>query len=69
MRLSPAEIAAIKAAACEAFGGQAVVRVFGSRLDRYERFAAAYEAFPYLFDAVDRTTRVVADRLLPDVQP
>jgi uncharacterized protein len=33
MRLSPAEIAAIKAAADEAFGADAVVRLFGSRLD------------------------------------
>jgi predicted nucleotidyltransferase len=33
MRLSIQEIAAIKAAAVEAFGQDAVVRLFGSRLD------------------------------------
>jgi predicted nucleotidyltransferase len=33
MRLSPAEVAAIKAAAREAFGDGAVVRLFGSRVD------------------------------------
>ena len=33
MRLTPHEIAAIKAAAREAFGETAVVRLFGSRVD------------------------------------
>lgn len=33
MRLEPEEIAAIKAAAAEAFGPTAVVRLFGSRVD------------------------------------
>lgn len=33
MRLTPGEVAAIKAAAAEAFGGTAVVRLFGSRVD------------------------------------
>ena len=33
MRLTPDEIAAIKAAATEAFGADAVVRLFGSRVD------------------------------------
>ena len=33
MRLTPAEIAAIKAAARDAFGETAVVRLFGSRVD------------------------------------
>lgn len=32
MRLSPEEVAAIKAAAAEAFGPDAVVRLFGSRV-------------------------------------
>jgi len=32
MRLSPQEVAAIKAAAAEAFGPEAVVRLFGSRV-------------------------------------
>ena len=33
MRLTPEEIAAIKATAAEAFGVDAVVRLFGSRVD------------------------------------
>ena len=33
MRLTPHEVAAIKAAAREAFGDNAVVRLFGSRVD------------------------------------
>lgn len=33
MRLTPPEVAAIKAAAREAFGEKAVVRLFGSRVD------------------------------------
>ena len=33
MRLTPHEVAAIKAAAAEAFGETAVVRLFGSRVD------------------------------------
>ena len=33
MRLTPHEVAAIKAAAREAFGESAVVRLFGSRVD------------------------------------
>lgn len=32
MRLAPEEVEAIKAAACEAFGQSAVVRLFGSRV-------------------------------------
>ena len=37
MRLTPAEIAAIKAAARQAFGETAVVRLFGSRVDDSRR--------------------------------
>lgn len=37
MRLTPHEIAAIKAAAREAFGDTAVVRLFGSRVDDSKR--------------------------------
>lgn len=37
MRLTPEEIAAIKAAAAEAFGPDAVVRLFGSRVDDARR--------------------------------
>ena len=37
MRLAPHEIAAIKAAAREAFGDTAVVRLFGSRVDDSKR--------------------------------
>ena len=37
MRLTPAEIAAIKAAARQAFGATAVVRLFGSRVDDSRR--------------------------------
>lgn len=37
MRLSPHEIAAIKAAAAHAFGADATVRLFGSRLDDSRR--------------------------------
>lgn len=33
MRLKPHEVVAIKAAAMDAFGGNAVVRLFGSRVD------------------------------------
>lgn len=33
MRLEPGEVAAIKAAAADAFGASAVVRLFGSRVD------------------------------------
>ena len=33
MRLEPEEVAAIKAAARHAFGADAVVRLFGSRVD------------------------------------
>lgn len=32
MRLTPTEVAAIKAATCEAFGASAIVRLFGSRI-------------------------------------
>jgi predicted nucleotidyltransferase len=37
MRLTPAEVAAIKAAAAEAFGPDAVVRLFGSRVHDHLR--------------------------------
>ena len=37
MRLTAEEVAAIKAAACEAFGGTVIVRLFGSRTDDTER--------------------------------
>lgn len=37
MRLTPQEIAAIKASACEAFGADVIVRLFGSRLDDHRR--------------------------------
>lgn len=37
MRLTPTEIAAIKAAARDAFGETAVVRLFGSRVDDSRR--------------------------------
>ena len=37
MRLKPHEIAAIKAAAAQAFGPDAVVRLFGSRVDDTRR--------------------------------
>lgn len=37
MRLSPDEVAAIKAAAASAFGAGAVVRLFGSRVDDARR--------------------------------
>lgn len=37
MRLSPAEVAAIGESAVQAFGEDAVVRVFGSRLDDSRR--------------------------------
>ena len=37
MRLTPEEVAAIKAAAAEAFGQGAVVRLFGSRVDDMRR--------------------------------
>lgn len=37
MRLSPHEVAAIKAAAREAFGPSAIVRLFGSRVDDARR--------------------------------
>ena len=37
MRLTADEVAAIKAAAAEAFGATAVVRLFGSRIDDHER--------------------------------
>lgn len=37
MRLTDHEIAAIKEAACEAFGASTVVRLFGSRVDPAKR--------------------------------
>lgn len=37
MRLSVSQVEAIKAAAAEAFGGDAIVRVFGSRADDNRR--------------------------------
>jgi len=37
MRLAPADIVAIKAAAAETFGDDAVVRLFGSRVDDRRR--------------------------------
>ena len=37
MRLSPEEVATIKAAALEAFGPTAIVRLFGSRVDDARR--------------------------------
>ena len=37
MRLTPGELAALKAAAAEAFGPDAVVRLFGSRVDDARR--------------------------------
>jgi predicted nucleotidyltransferase len=37
MRLRPAEVTAIKAAAADIFGASAVVRLFGSRTDDTER--------------------------------
>lgn len=30
--------------------------------DRYDRFAAAYDAFPFLFNAAERASRVIAAR-------
>ena len=37
--------------------------------ERYDRFIAAYEAFPFLFDAVDRAIAVVAARDLLKEHP
>ena len=36
---------------------------------RYDRFAAAYDAFTFLFDAADRACRVIADRNLLSAKP
>ncbi|WP_174286777.1 hypothetical protein [Sphingomonas bacterium] len=32
--------------------------------DRYDRFATAHDAFPFLFDAAERAAQVIADRRL-----
>jgi hypothetical protein len=37
--------------------------------DRYDRFAAAFDAFPFFFDAADRARRMVVARGLLDPEP
>lgn len=37
--------------------------------DRYDRFSAAFDALPFLFDAAERAERVVAERGVLDPQP
>lgn len=37
--------------------------------ERYDRFLAAHDAFPFLFDATERAARVVAERRLLESRP
>jgi hypothetical protein len=37
--------------------------------DRYDRFASAYDAFPFLFDATERARRVIAARGMLEPKP
>ena len=37
--------------------------------DRYDRFADAFDALPFLLDSVERASRVVAERRLLEAKP
>ncbi len=70
MRLTPHEVAAIKAAAREAFGDSAVVRLFGSRVDDALR-GGDIDLLMEVDPPVDewRAKDVFADRLFDRIEP
>ena len=71
MRLTQQEIDAIKAAARETFGRDAVVRLFGSRvrddlkggdIDLHVETEAARASFDYRYDFSERLAKYLGDR-------